>query len=423
MSAKKSSLPECGRPGCNSKVTKSRNKYCSPACSQLDQREDSRLPTDSFEVSGDTAHVTRILGQRVTTPEEFFERCQIDRSIWHVVELKCKKWDMGAVLRAQAGSVSMDQPTVVELFAVSATLKLKVDVIAARNEIKTLIVDAKQHIGPRPKVKRTHSGAHLLEISIPDLHIGKLAWAPETGYANYDSKIAEQLFKEALETLIIRTSHLHFNRVLLVVGNDLLHADTKQGTTTGGTQLDTDTRFHKTFLLARRMITDAIERLREIAPVDVVMVPGNHDNLSVWHLGDSLECFYHQTEDVTIFNSPNPRKYYEFGKVMLLLTHGDKGKHPDYPLMMATEEKDMWQRTKYREAHLGHLHTTRASRHIWSHDVKEEHGVKVRILPSLAAADAWHSENHYVGNHRSAEAYVWHPDEGLITQAQYTVQD
>ena len=253
-----------------------------------------------------------------------------------------------------------------------------------------------------------------MELAIPDLHIGKLAWAPETGYGSYDNKIAERLFKDALEGLIARTASFAFERVLFVVGNDLLHADTKAGTTTGGTQLDTDTRYHKTFDIARRMITRAIDRLREIAPVKVVVVPGNHDTLSSWHLGDSLECYYHDRPDVIIDNGPNLRKYVHFGKCMLLLTHGDKGKRADYPLVMATEQPKMFGATVHREAHTGHLHQMR---------VQEHHGVKVRISPALCPPDAWHAENHFVGNQRAAEAFVWHPEDGLVAMAMYTVPE
>jgi hypothetical protein len=121
---------------------------------------------------------------------------------------------------------------------------------------------------------------------------------------------------------------------------------------------------------------------------------------------------YANCPDVTVDNEPAQRKYVEFGRCMVLLTHGDKGKREDYPLLMATEQPAMFGRTLYREAHTGHLHQTK---------VQEYHGVRVRILPSLAGADAWHAENGYVGNIRAAEAFVWSADEGLVATAYYTV--
>src|SRR5678815_4639289 len=99
---------------------------------------------------------------------------------------------------------------------------------------------------------------------------------------------------------------------------------------------------------------------------------------------------------------------------MLMFTHGDKGKRPNYPLVMAQEQREMWGNTIHREAHTGHLHQMR---------VEELHGVKVRISPALCPADAWHAENMFTGNARAAEAFVWHKDEGLVGTAIYTVPE
>ena len=104
------------------------------------------------------------------------------------------------------------------------------------------------------------------------------------------------------------------------------------------------------------------------------------------------------------------RKYHQYGKCMLMLTHGDKGKREDYPLLMATEQAKMFGETRFREAHTGHVHQTKT---------QEFHGVRVRILSALCPPDAWHAENGYVGNLRSAESYVWDREEGLVGQFFY----
>ncbi len=97
---------------------------------------------------------------------------------------------------------------------------------------------------------------------------------------------------------------------------------------------------------------------------------------------------------------------------MLMFTHGDKGKQENYPLLMATEMPEMFGATVHREVHVGHLHQLR---------VRELMGVRVRVIPSLSAADSWHSDMQFVGNKRAAEAFVWCPKEGLVAQATYTV--
>jgi hypothetical protein len=119
-----------------------------------------------------------------------------------------------------------------------------------------------------------------------------------------------------------------------------------------------------------------------------------------------LSCYFHKYIDVQVQNEPTYRKYYQFGKVMLLLTHGDKGKREDFPLLMATEQPQMWAGTMFREAHTGHIHQTK---------LQEWHGVRVRVLPALCPADDWHSEEAYVGQLRNAEAYIWNREQGLLS--------
>jgi len=263
----------------------------------------------------------------------------------------------------------------------------------------------------KPSAKPAVATGNLLEINIADAHLGKLSWAPETGHESYDTKIADAMYRRAQSTLFERAKYVKFEKVLMVIGNDLLNSDTAEGTTTKGTQVSTDGRYHKTFYRARTLIIDSIEQARKTAPVHVVVMPGNHDRLACFHLGDSLEMYFHGQADVVIDNEPTARKYFQFGKVMLMFTHGDTGQRMDMPAVMASEQPKMWGETLFRECHTGHLHQTRT---------EEKHGVRVRILPSLSPPDAWHASNAYVGCLRSAEGYIWNKSEGLIGQVFYT---
>lgn len=364
------------------------------------------METAKIAVNGDAAEVTRMTHEAVRTLDDLIRVCEIDTATWEIERWIANKWE-------SAHTDAEKQAHVQPLFQIKAWLKRKVQQLAIRDEIAALIADAKQRIPARPRLSKVRDqSGYMLELAIPDLHLGKLAWARETGEANYDSRIAETLFTDALDALVARTASYRFDQIVLPVGNDLLNADNAALTTTRGTPQSSDTRYQHSFTIARQMMTAAIERLRAIAPVRVILVPGNHDTLSTWHLGDSLACYFHATPDVSIDNEPRTRKYHQFGKVMLMFTHGDKGKRPNYPLVMATEQPKMFGETVHREAHTGHLHQTR---------VEEMHGVRVRISPALCPADAWHAENMYTGNARAAEAFVWSADEGMVGTAIYTV--
>lgn len=365
-------------------------------------------PSESFAVHGDSAEMTRTVNEKIKTLADLVRVCEIDTTEWEIERWVCNKWDMGYKDKeAQAHTIP--------LFQVKAWLKRNRPVMAARAEIASLLEDAKTKMPRRPALVRTSKTQPniLLEPHVPDLHAGKLAWAEETGWENYDLRSAERVLDAAIDVLIARARSFGCDRVLLPWGNDLLHSDTKQGTTTGGTQLDTDSRYQKVFQTVRRMSVRTIDRLRdEVGPVTVLLVPGNHDTLGVWHLGDSLECWYRNSADVVIDNAPTLRKYHQHGQTMLMFTHGNRGKLDKYPELMAAEQPAMWGATTYREAHTGDKHHQR---------VLELKGCKVRISPALCPPDAWHSEFHFVGTQRSAEAFIWHPEEGLIGTAFYTV--
>jgi len=385
-------------------------KYCRDCYDRkrVVTRNSSDDPTShpaTLAVKGNTAEVGRITDINVRTLEDLIRVCELDTSVWIVLRWVANKWEMGA---KDADGHLVSRP----LYQIKAWLVRNVAVISARAEIDALIAAAKAAMPALKAIKRRPqpSSGLMLELNVADLHIGKLAWAPETGHHHYDSSIAEAEHDRAVETIMGRCGGYALDEILIVLGNDLLHVDNRANATTAGTAQDTDSRYYKVFLATRRMAQRMIERCRTLARVRVVLVPGNHDRDSVWHLGDSLACLYETCPGVTIDNAPSQRKYVEHGRVMLMLTHGHKGKRDDYPLLMATERSEMFGRTRYREVHTGHLHTTR---------VQEFHGVRVRILPSLAGIDAWHAEEGFVGNVRAAEAFVWSADEGLITAAYY----
>jgi len=362
-------------------------------------------PDLTSEVSGNTWNL-HMPKTRIHTLDELLEYCKVDLSIWEVTNFKVNKWEMGYVDRSNNKAAEH------ALYQVTATLKKRVEMVAVLKEIERLKAEAKALARvPKAIARKSNNSGNMLEINIPDIHFGKLAWGTETMYENYDSTIAEQMYMRALATLLERVKGYSFDKIIFVVGNDLFNSDNIENQTTKGTIVTTDGRYHKTFWKVRRTITRCIEMLREIAPVEVLLVPGNHDNLSVWHLGDSLECFFANYEDVEIENLPTPRKYVEFGNVMLMFTHGDKGKRQEYPQLMASERSEMWGRTRYRECHTGHTHMTK---------VDEKYGCRVRVLPALCPPDDWHSEQGLVGNLRNAEAYVWNAEEGLIAIAIYT---
>ncbi len=337
---------------------------------------------------------------RITTLEQLLEYAEVDLDIWDVDRHIVNKWEVGAK--------DVDDNLQVEpLFQVKAWLKRKVkstlemamEHFVSRLELVQPITIPTRKCGPNP---------HMLEISIFDLHFGKYAWAAETG-TDYDTVIAEAIYLRAVDDLIQKTKGFDVEKILFPVGSDFFHVNNLSGTTEKGTRQDVDTRLAHVLEAGFMAVVKAIEIARQIAPVHIVWVPGNHDKLTSMFLCKCLDAYYNQSKAVTVDASPKSRKYCRYGVSLIGFTHGDEEPARDLPVIMAAEEKEAWAQTSHREWHTGHVHKKKQTNYLaadtWG-------GVVVRVLPSLSGTDAWHFQKGYVKNVRSAEAYLWSKTDG-----------
>jgi hypothetical protein len=346
------------------------------------------------------APIVSPLSESPITLEQLLALFGIDSAEWEAVEVTPNVWHMGAA-HPETGEI-LTQP----LYQLKARLRRRAGPQLA--ELRDgLLADIRAEATARDRnatrTPLTAESRHMLEVSAFDLHFGKLAWREEAG-EDYDLSIARATFETAIHDLVWKARGFPLQRILLPIGNDLLQTDNLAGTTTGGTPQDTDSRYHKAFRAARSALAWAIDRLAEEAPVLVVVVPGNHDRLTAFHMGEVLAAQFARDSRVTVDNSPKLRKYVAFGATLLGFTHGSEEKHNDLPLIMAREEPELWATSTHYEWHIGHFHKSKETRYTAGDSFN---GVRVRILPSLCAADAWHYSKGYVGERRSAEAYLW----------------
>ncbi len=381
-----------------------------------------------FESDGDTARITtKGLAEEVQTLDDLVRVCRIDTAQWSVARYTQKAYTGFHKTGAKGQEVAVK----VQLFSVTAHLKAKKLVLAARGELDAILAEIRSGstflTPPLRVVQSRPSSGLMLELCIADHHIGKLAWHRECGQA-YDVAIARRLYWEAVEDILGKVAgYGRFDRIAFVVGNDFLNANNIENQTGRGTPQTTDGRQPRTFRIARQLVTEVIqERLRGVADrVDVVMVGGNHDPEANFYLGEVLDAYFHAAPDVVVDNSPTQRKYVRHGQNLLGFTHGSEEKHAELRDIMATERRRDWGDTLFREWHVGHLHGRKSVRYQakGAVEVEENFGVVVRTLPSMCAAEDWHTSKGYIGNVRCAEGYVWDASSGMAGTAVYNVPD
>ena len=356
--------------------------------------------------------------------EEFLKEWNVDTEVWKVERYEINNYQSHAKLRrfdkdmhGKSGYFRVDdEHKQVPLWQIKAKLVRRIEYLETKDAVEKLLAMLKANPLTYTPIERKliTDRPLLLEIDAFDLHYGKLTWNEETGH-DYDIKIAEELFMTAIERIVqqCRCWHGQVERIVFPVGNDFFNVDNKFNTTTAGTPQQEDTRWPKTLQRGTALIIKAINRLREIAPVDIVVVTGNHDEQRAIQLGITLEYAFQTFKDVTINNSPKSRKYYEYGKCLIGFTHGREVKPARLMQMMATDEAQMWARTTYKEWHLGDIHHKKEVELVGT---EEFAGMTIRYLRSLTATDAWHDAHGFAHNVRAVEGFLWDREEGLVAQ-------
>lgn len=363
---------------------------------------------DALEVSFDPGRgeISTNQVKRVRTPEELFEHAGLDPSEWAIAPngLTINSYEMNA----GGGDV-------LPLFQIKMRISpVREGKLVTERKAQLLAEIREEATGAYPPLLGgatfpSGSDAKLVgEVCLFDAHFGSLVWGRESGEP-YDLEIAEETYRQAFEYLVQRIAAHAPSRILFPIGQDLFHTDIliggKGGATQRGTPQDVDSRWQKAFMVARRLLSRLVlDTVAQIAPVDIVVVPGNHDTQKSWYLGEVIDAAFTNHAHVRVDNRPVQRKYYRFGRNLLGYTHGHNEKHGDLAMLMAQEARTDWGDTSFREWHMGHLHKE------W---VDEKFGVRSRIMPALCPADSWHTENGFVQNTRGARGYLWRESGGI----------
>ncbi|MBE6061861.1 MAG: hypothetical protein E7215_17120 [Clostridium sulfidigenes] len=230
----------------------------------------------------------------------------------------------------------------------------------------------------------------ILEIKVPDLHIGLLSWREETG-SDYDLKIVKKHFFMCINDIVERCKHTKLKKIVFVTLGDILHVDNDDGTTTKGTKQQVDGRMAKITECAEDMLIDGITILGELAPVEYIYVAGNHDRVCGYMLARSIANVFRNDPNVICDTSPNPIKYRRFGVSLVLYHHGDAPKKNlgEIPMKFAREEIS---KSKFVEINLGHQHIE---------ETTYVNGYRVRHFPVICASSYWEHQQAY-GNDMKA---------------------
>ena len=367
----------------------------------------------NFQETKSNAVLTAENCTRVKSLEDLLAACEVDLDLWDV-----EKYDIGTY--EVTGFDNDRNPVTVTMYRTKAWLK-KIKQDLNIKKIKQELIEDLRNLSPIVSKKdrkrpNDRKDLHLLEISAFDLHLGKIGIKGD----EYSLKIAEKRLLNAIEHLLYRAKGFYIDKILFIVGQDLLNSDGDwpiPATTKGTPQFNSDYHIDM-YRSARKLMIKAIDILSEVADVHVMVIPGNHDRESVMHLGDTLELYYENNENVKVDNGDCLMKALPYGNNLIISDHGDGPKTNDLPGIIAQRFKNLWSNTVYVEVHRGHYHTNKAMK---LQAIEELNGITVRNLSSMSATDYWHDSKGFIGNIKKAQAFIYSRQNGLQGILNYNV--
>lgn len=257
----------------------------------------------------------------------------------------------------------------------------------------------------------TPSSSKLAVVALFDIHLGKIAHFKYTGSTD-NLSTQEQLYKQEFGKLLTFLKGQDVDQIILPIGNDLLNVDNDFLTTTKGTKQSSSDDLHGMFQLALNLMCESINSLAQIAPVRACLVPGNHAKMSETYLAIALHSIYKDNQHVVIDHEPNPRKYYQWGKVLIGLAHGELPLKK-YAELLPYEAKEFFSSSNYFEILVGDKHVEE----VHKSGIYDE-GVVVRRLAALTSIDMWHYQQGYTLSKRRSYVLIYDKENGL--EIQYT---
>ncbi len=310
----------------------------------------------------------------VLTEDEVFNLLGLDKEVWECYDITGNKYGTSWQTKCRFRRKSLEDMTPEDY------VKRFIELLDMQNVKLPFSVEKRE----------TSQSGKMAEICVFDFHFGQLSWGDETGDGDYNIEIAASLMDQTIDYFIDNLPDVE--KIILPIGNDFFNSDNAFNTTYSGTPQAESDRWKRTFFSAENLYIKQINKLSRIAPVEIKIVPGNHDRTRAFFLGEFLRAWYRNDENVEVDNGAEERKYVEWGKNMIMYCHGDGLHKKALPLLLVQERPEMYARTKYHEIHKGHIHQGSEKNHRVS---QETMGIKEIIIPSLVPLDDWHKGKGY----------------------------
>jgi hypothetical protein len=340
---------------------------------------EERIVKYEEDLSRGTGEIVLNTPNEIRSLDDLIEKCNIDTSKWEITKYVQNYW----------GNSSTPHWQVKAWLNKKSTEQVFQDVFV---EFLKEYQPASQDI-MLPKIEPVKPYGCLV-INKQDAHLNKHDVDGENNMEDRFAKIIEKT-----ETIIsqARLSN-NLDQIVYVIGSDEFNSEWTNATTKGTPQTNI-TSYQESFRMVCeheiRMITLMLQSSRE---VEVIYVPGNHDEFVGWHLINWLSTFFRSNSRLKFDDSPKYRKYISYGSSAMMFNHGDAIKPSKLAGIFPMEFKDGWSNHNNYYIFTGDKH----------HELSQDfNGIKFYQIPAFSNAKSqWDDKNGYTCSKGEVTAFM-----------------
>ena len=353
----------------------------------------SQVSTDQIvkceeDIDNGTKEIVYNSSEEIRSLDDLIEKCNIDVT----------KWDVSKYVQNYWGNSKSPH------WQVKAWIsRKKEDQLFQENFIKFLS-------NYKPSVKKTFVSEDngkpdaCLILNKQDAHLNK-----------YDIEGSNNIewrgisIERKVETILSQAKlSNNLTTITYIIGSDEFNSEWTNMTTKGTPQQNTDD-YQKSFEEICNHELCMIYLLMENANyVEIIYVPGNHDEYVGWHLIKWLEAYFrNQVEDerITFNTETNYRKYVTYGSTAMMFNHGDVIKPAKLASIFPMEFRDEW-------SYYDHFYIFTGDKH---HELSQDfNGIKFYQIPAFSKAKSqWDNKNGYTCSKAEVTAFLIEMEQGM----------
>ena len=353
----------------------------------------SQVSTDQIvkceeDIDNGTKEIVYNISEEIRSLDDLIEKCNIDVT----------KWDVSKYVQNYWGNSKSPH------WQVKAWIsRKKEDQLFQENFIKFLS-------NYKPSVKKTFVSEDngkpdaCLILNKQDAHLNK-----------YDIEGSNNIewrgisIERKVETILSQAKlSNNLTTITYIIGSDEFNSEWTNMTTKGTPQQNTDD-YQKSFEEICNHELCMIYLLMENANyVEIIYVPGNHDEYVGWHLIKWLEAYFrNQVEDerITFNTETNYRKYVTYGSTAMMFNHGDVIKPAKLASIFPMEFRDEW-------SYYDHFYIFTGDKH---HELSQDfNGIKFYQIPAFSKAKSqWDNKNGYTCSKAEVTAFLIEMEQGM----------